>query len=332
MHKRKGDGEMHKALIPLLACPVCHGELQKQIVREDQTHIIEGEFTCVKCNQKYPVIDQIGVFIETEETIDDLWKKQEDFAARFRKEHRFRYFLLTKTLFGNIKPEHYFLKGLLLENEGILERATRRIYTKDYLVGYEKTKEALREVEVNNPPMILEIACGRGMFFKQFIRSRHGSGVYVASDFSLSVLQSDLRWLRRNGLDKQVTLLAFDAKTMPFRDGSITAIVSNVGFPNVRNGEKAVNEAFRVLSFGGVLLANFMFTSEQTENYARAKELGFDQFYVRSSTEEAFRKAGFEFDLRELYRGSVRPTPGRIDGLPIVPDVYAFCVLKARKR
>jgi ubiquinone/menaquinone biosynthesis C-methylase UbiE/uncharacterized protein YbaR (Trm112 family) len=323
---------MHKVLIPLLACPVCHGELRRQIVREDLTHLIEGEFTCTKCKQKYPVIDQIGVFIETKEAINDLRKKQEDFAKRFQKEHPIQYFLLTKTFLGNIKPEHHFLKGLLLEDDRILERATRRIYTKDYLIGYEKTKKALWEVEINNPPIILEIACGRGMFFKQFIRSRQGSGIYIATDFSLSVLQSDLRWLRKNGLDEQVTLMAFDAKAMPFRDSSFSAIVSNLGFSNIRNGEKAVNEAFRILTPDGILVTNFMFTSEQTKNYAKAKELGFDQFYIRKSTEEVFRKAEFEFDLHELYRGQVRPTPDGIDRLPTVPDTYSFCVFKAKKR
>jgi hypothetical protein len=75
-----------------------------------------------------------------------------------------------------------------------------------------------------------------------------------------------------------------------------------------------------------------MFTEEQTKNYARAKELGFDQFYIRKSTEEVFKKAGFKFEMHELYRGEVRPTLGGIDGLPIVPDMYSFCVLKAKKQ
>jgi ubiquinone/menaquinone biosynthesis C-methylase UbiE len=170
------------------------------------------------------------------------------------------------------------------------------------------------------------------MFFKQFICSHQGSGIYIATDFSLSVLQSNLRWLQKNGLDKQATLLAFDAKAMPFRDSSVSAIVSNIGFPNIRNGEKAVDETFRILTQDGVLVTNFMFTSEQTKNYVKAKELGFDQFYIRKSTEDVFRKTGFEFDLHELYRGQVRPTPGGIDGLPIVPDTYSFCVLKAKKQ
>lgn len=322
---------MHKVLIPLLLCPICHGELRNQIVKEDTTRIVEGEFTCKECKRRYLIIDEIGFFLETKEAINDLWKKQEDFAMKFRKEHPILYFLLTKTFLGNIKPEHFFFKGLLLEDDRILKRATKRIYTRDYLIGYEKIKQALWEVENEKSPIILEIACGRGDFFKQFIQLRRGKGIYIAADFSLSVLRSDQRWLRKNNLDKQVTLIAFDAKAMPFRNNSIPAIVSTIGFPNIHNGGKAVYEAFRILTPNGILMTNFMFTTKQTKNYAKARELGLEQFYVKESTEEILRRAGFEFNLQELYHGSVRPTPGGIDSLPVVPDLYSFCFLKAKK-
>jgi len=322
---------MHRVLIHLLVCPVCHGELKSQVIRQDETHLIEGEFTCTICGRKYPVVDGIGIFLSCEEMRDDLWKEQEDFATRFRKEHLIQHFFLTKTFFGDIRPEHHFLKGLLLEDEKILERATKRIYTKDYLTGYEKTKQTLREVEKDDPTIVLEIACGRGNFFKLFVKSRQGRGAYVATDFSPTVLRSNLKWLRKNGLDGQVTLLAFDAKTMPFRDDSIPAAVSNVGFPNIRNDGKAVKETFRVLVPSGFLVTNFMFTTEKTENYAKAKELGLDQFYTKESVEEVFKKVGFKFSLEEVHHGLVRPTLGGIDFLPVVQDTYSFCVVKAVK-
>ncbi len=322
---------MHNALISLLVCPICHGELESQIARQDETHAIEGEFTCKNCERRYPVVDSIGIFLNGKEKREDLWREQEDLATRFRREHPIQFFLLTKTFLGNIRPEHYFLKGLLLEDEKILERATKRIYTEDYLIGYEKTKRILWEVEKNNPHIILEIACGRGMFFKGFIQSRRGQGIYVATDFSPTVLRSDLKWLRTNGLAGKVTLMAFDAKAMPFRENSIPAIVSNVGLPNIRNDGKAVDEAFRVLVPHGFFITNLMFTTEQTKNYAKAKELGLDQFYARRSVEEIFRKAGFQFSLEEIHQGLVRPTPGGIDLFPVVQDTYSFCVVRATK-
>ena len=322
---------MHTSLIPLLACPTCHGELKSHVISQNKLHIIEGEFTCKNCGRNYPVDDSIGIFLVDTEKNRDFWKEQEDFATKFRRQHPTEFFLLTKTFLGNIRPEHHFLKGLLLDDEEILQRATKRIYTKDYLQGYEKTKRALWEEEKDKQGVILEIAYGRGMFFKEFIRSRQGSGVYVATDFSATVLRNDFRWLRANGLAEKVTLMAVDAKLMPFRDSSVPSMVSNIGLPNIREGEKAVEEAFRILVPGGVFITNLMLTTENTKNYAKAKELSLHQFYVRQNSEEAFRKAGFTFTVDELHRGLVRPTPGGIDLLPIVPDTYSFCVVKATK-
>ncbi len=322
---------MHSSLVPLLVCPTCHGELKSRVVNQNESHIIEGEFICKKCGRNYSIDDSIGIFLADTDKSRDLWEEQEDFATRFRRQHPTRFFLLTRTFLGNIKPEHYFLKGLLLDDEEILKRATRRIYTKDYLYGYEKTRRALWEVEKDKPNVILEIACGRGGFFKEFIRSHQGSGVYIASDFSPTVLRGNLKWLRANGVAEKVTLMATDAKLMPFRDSSIPSMVSNLGLPNIREAEKAVEEAFRLLVPRGVFITNLMFTTEQTENYAKAKELGLHQFYVRQNSEEAFRKAGFTFTIDELHRGPVRPTPGGIDLLPTVPDTYSFCVVKAIK-
>lgn len=322
---------LHKSLVPLLICPACQSELRSRIDKEDAGHIIEGGFICQSCKRVYPVVDGIGIFLSGEEIGDDLWKEQETFAATFRRQHPVRYFLLTKTFLGNVRPEDFFLKGMLLENEEILEKASKRIYTKDYLIGYEKTKKALFEIEKGGPDIILEIACGRGGFFKPFLQSRRGRAVYVASDFSLTVLRNNLKWLRRNGFQNQVTLMVFDAKAMPFRDCSIPAATSNLGFPNIRNNGKAVHEAFRVLVPGGILKTNFLFTTEDTRNYAKAREMNLEQFYTRNNVERVFSESGFEFAVEELHRGSVRPTPGGIDTLPIVQDVYSFCVIRAKK-
>lgn len=322
---------MHKTLVPLLICPICHGEVTGQIDEDNDIHILEGRFICQNCQRTYPVADGIAVFLDIKEKRNDLWKQQETFAAAFRREHPIRYFVLVRTPLGNIKPDHQFLKGLMLEDEKTLEKATRRIYTKDYMIGYEKTKQALAEVENDNPSIILEIACGRGGFFKPFIQSRHGNGVYIASDFSPTVLKSNLKWLSANELQDQVTWMAFDAKSMPFRGNSIPAAVSNLGFPNIQSDGKAVVETFRVLAPKGKLLTNFMFTSEETANYAKARELGLEQFYLRRNVEDALNRAGFKFSLEELHSGPVRPTPGGIDMLPVEPDTYSFCVIRAEK-
>jgi len=95
---------MHKTLVALLTCPICHGELKGRIAEEDDVRITEGEFECENCKRKYPVVDSIGVFLDSGEKRDDFWKEQESFATKFRREHPIQFFLLTKTFLGNIKP------------------------------------------------------------------------------------------------------------------------------------------------------------------------------------------------------------------------------------
>jgi uncharacterized protein YbaR (Trm112 family) len=50
---------MKKDMIEILCCPTCKGDLKLEIKKEDNQEIIEGSFTCKKCNCKYTIEDGI---------------------------------------------------------------------------------------------------------------------------------------------------------------------------------------------------------------------------------------------------------------------------------
>lgn len=50
---------MKKSLLDILACPMCKGELQLTITKEDEKEIIEGSLYCAKCQEHYPIEDSI---------------------------------------------------------------------------------------------------------------------------------------------------------------------------------------------------------------------------------------------------------------------------------
>ena len=50
---------MKKELIDILACPVCHGDLDITLEIQDKTEIIAGTLTCKKCKRTYPITDSI---------------------------------------------------------------------------------------------------------------------------------------------------------------------------------------------------------------------------------------------------------------------------------
>ena len=50
---------MKKELMAILACPVCKGELELSVEKEDEREIVTGSLYCRKCDVSYPIIDTI---------------------------------------------------------------------------------------------------------------------------------------------------------------------------------------------------------------------------------------------------------------------------------
>ncbi len=50
---------MKKDLMEILCCPVCKGDLQLSVKKEEGGEIIEGSLYCPKCKETYPIEDGI---------------------------------------------------------------------------------------------------------------------------------------------------------------------------------------------------------------------------------------------------------------------------------
>ena len=50
---------MKKELMEILACPVCKGELELKVEREEGDEVVTGSLGCAKCNESYPIEDTI---------------------------------------------------------------------------------------------------------------------------------------------------------------------------------------------------------------------------------------------------------------------------------
>ena len=50
---------MKRELMDILACPVCKGELELNVEKEDETEIVTGSLYCPKCAEHYPIVDTI---------------------------------------------------------------------------------------------------------------------------------------------------------------------------------------------------------------------------------------------------------------------------------
>ncbi|MBI2850142.1 MAG: methytransferase partner Trm112 [Chloroflexi bacterium] len=50
---------MKKELIEILVCPVCKGELELTVKKENKQEIVTGALYCRKCDHRYPIEDTI---------------------------------------------------------------------------------------------------------------------------------------------------------------------------------------------------------------------------------------------------------------------------------
>ena len=50
---------MKRDLMEILCCPVCKGDLELKVKREDEKEIVEGELICNACSHSYPIEDGI---------------------------------------------------------------------------------------------------------------------------------------------------------------------------------------------------------------------------------------------------------------------------------
>ncbi len=50
---------MKKDLMDILCCPVCKGDLQLTVKKEEGGEILEGSLYCSKCKETYPIEDGI---------------------------------------------------------------------------------------------------------------------------------------------------------------------------------------------------------------------------------------------------------------------------------
>ena len=43
----------------ILACPMCKGELELSVEKEEEKEIVSGSLYCRKCDEHYPIVDAI---------------------------------------------------------------------------------------------------------------------------------------------------------------------------------------------------------------------------------------------------------------------------------
>jgi len=215
-----------------------------------------------------------------------------------------------------------------------LERAAHvGLCTAGHLACWESQYDyVLEHLSSSNGP-IVDIASGGGYLVDK-MTSKLARPI-VATDFSPRVLRRDQRFFQFLGLTDQLSLVAFDARRTPFKDGAVKTMTTNLGLANIEEPGRLLDELRRVIS-GKLLAIMSFFPDDDTANRAAAENLGISSFMFKDSTLRLFDEAGFDVLLKNVRSGRALPTPtsnllegAGIDALPVAKTELEWCTLVA---
>ena len=58
---------MKKELMDILACPVCTGDLELRVDKEEGEEVVTGSLYCSRCDYSYPIVDTIPNLLPPEQ-------------------------------------------------------------------------------------------------------------------------------------------------------------------------------------------------------------------------------------------------------------------------
>ncbi len=332
---------MREELIEVLACPACHGPLSWKIISESGGRIETAEARCGSCELVYPVREGIGGFLTPDLARNDLWDEVESRLSQYLRDHPEIERKMLESPLEDLAAADRFLRAMVLEERGsyaeakaAADSARPGLYTPEYLACHQSQIEHLLEVLGPSEGMIIDLASGQGQLIEAMARTLNVP--LAATDFSPRVLRRDRRWFEFFRLAERISFLAFDARRMPFRDGAVRTMTTNLGLANIEQPGDLLQELRRVLS-GTFLAVCHFFPEDDDVNGAMIREWGLEPFLYRQTTLERFAEAGFQVELKNVQKSIARPTPtseliegAGIDALPAAETVLEWCVLVAR--
>lgn len=336
---------MHGYLLEMLQCPACRYDLRFTVEEARGDHIERAEIRCTGCGAEYSVREGIGVFLTPDLTRHDLWEEVESGLSRYLRAHPDIEDRLLNSDPRTLSPADRFLRAMVLEERGdyaagaaLEAQAGPNLYTDEYNAAVDSQIEYLcgRLDGHHRPadgPALVDLASGRCALVERLAR-RLGRPL-VASDFSLRVLRRDRRYLEFVGLYDRVSLLAFDARRTPFRDGSISTLTTFAGLANIEHPGDLLRELRRIVS-GTFYAISCFYPPEDRVNRDAIEAHGLGAFLFRDRAVDLFERSGWRVEVVNVRRARSLPTPRSvlvpefgIDALPVAETTLEWCTLVA---
>ncbi len=334
-------GKMHKYIINMLECPICHQELDWEIKEENQERIIEAKATCPRCGIFFPVIDEIGYFLTDEIQRKDLWEESGNHLDNQIKKYPELEDKLMNSPLESISPADQFIRAMVLEErkefknaKHVFSVAWEGLYTPEYSECWDNQIKYVIDAVKDMTSPIVDLASGRGYLVERLAKSTENQ--IIATDFSPRVLKRNKAMWKETDFYDQISLLAFDARMTPFKSGSVNIMTANLGLPNIVYANDVTKELRRIVS-GELMSIMYFYPVDDFENIEALKKAKLEEFSLRSSTIDIFNNQNWKTEIKNEYKGLAKPTPDgkimngvKIDGFPIADTVLEWCTLVAK--
>ena len=330
---------MQKYLIEMLCCPVCREALQWTITEQSGDRLETAEGLCIGCGATYPVREGIGLFLTPDLPRNDLWEQVDRGLIRYLQANPELEKQLLDSPIESLNPADQLFRAFALEEKGQFAAAREAqniafqgVYTAAYTQCWQSQADYViaRLTETTGP--IVDLASGRGYLVERIARELNRP--VVASDFSPRVLRRNQQQMRHLGLYEQVSLLAFDARRTPFRDGAVSTMTTNLGLPNIEAPGQLLQELRRIVS-GRFLGISYFFPPEDDTNGIVIREAHLETVLYEGKLVAAFAAASWPVTIENRCTGAAAPTPkgvilpARPDGLPIAETTLEWAVVAA---
>ncbi len=207
-----------------------------------------------------------------------------------------------------------------------------------YTPGFQSCSESQIDFVVDSLQQsdgpVVDIASGQGYLVEQMLRRTQRP--IVATDFSPRILRQLRAWFAFFELDARLSLLAFDARRTPFKDGAVQTLTTYVGLANIEQPGALLAELRRIS--GGVFLAcSIFYPPDDQPNGEVIRQAGLEELLYRQALLEGFERAGWSARVTNACAATALPTPdsvllegARIDGLPVAETCLEWGTVVAR--
>ncbi len=324
----------------MLECPDCYGTLEWNINESVDDRILEAAASCEACSASYSVREGIGIFLTPDLPRNDLWENVDNRLFEFLEIHPEIEKALMENPLETLSPVDQHYRGVILEQKGkydeaeeVYRKAKEGLYTPDSIRCLESQLDYVIEKLAETDEPVVDLASGTGMLANRIAKNLEIP--LVVTDFSPSVLRKNRLWFKRNGCYDSISLLSFDARKTPFKDGSIGTMTTCMGLPNIEEPGTLLEELRRIVSDRFMAISNF-YPEDDELNGKIIREAGLEKLLYRSSALKEFSKAHWDVEIENVCTGEARPSStgiiiegARVDVLPASRTDLEWCVISA---